>query len=94
MGACSSSTKSLFELIKDGQPIAELLLKYYNEYDKMGPNDRHSYDLMLVEFLRGFIEKQRPAEMHNYIDGGNAFIAVSSMEACEEAKIRGSQNGN
>ncbi len=59
MGNTCSKGINFLELIKDGQPIAELLLKYYIEYDKLNKTNKEAYDVMVVEFFRDLINSRK-----------------------------------
>jgi hypothetical protein len=47
-------------MIKDGAPIAELLLRYYIEYDKLDKTNKEAYDQLIVEFLKDLINRNPP----------------------------------
>jgi hypothetical protein len=62
MGNCNACTKGInfLDMIKDGAPIAELLLRYYIEYDKLDKTNKEAYDQLIVEFLKDLINRNPP----------------------------------
>ena len=60
MGQVCTKGINFLDMIKDGQPIAELLLRYYIEYDKLDKTNKEAYDLLIVEFLKDLINRNPP----------------------------------
>ncbi len=57
MGNCTGKIK-LEEINKSRIPIAQLLVKYYVEYDKMSKSDKVEYDKLIVSFLNDLVKDE------------------------------------
>jgi hypothetical protein len=63
MGNACTKGINFLELIKDGQPIAEVLLKYYIDYNKLDKTNQEAYDAMIIEFLKDMADARRPQQI-------------------------------
>ncbi len=59
MGSCTSKSKQILENINlwEVPKVAELLIKYYENYDSLTPEDKKKYDEMFLSCIKDLIKK-------------------------------------